>query len=607
MATFSYQHIQHNDEIRVIVLRCAELESPLTCKLMHIRLTESPRYEALSYTWGSSEKEYTISIDSKLVGITKSLYIALKNLRRHGPSLRSLRRDRIIWADALCINQDDDEEKSVQVGMMGKIYSMASSVIIWIGEDPYTQAASAFAAIRKADNFLAKHAANYRAKLTKNQVGYRDSHVDDVEMSTDLIIKLVALGLEPIEPLLDHTWYGRMWIVQEAVLGQRPTIQYGKESMDWMTVGAVAEAFLSLDVTSYLDFVWNRQTLERIATIYSIQQNIKSYYDECSELTILDLVDNTGDFSCSDSRDEIFALLSLASTEGYKPQYSRSAPEVFIEFSKWVLQRQQNLDILSYAGLSLRHESSLQIPSWSLSPSSKREGCSFLCAGHFHASAVQPIESVGIDSLATFNTNSMMLQGMLLDNIIRLGDPLCLDSRRPAGSTDLRDTMPHAEEWNQWLHSTLSVGNRNWSSLSGHDKDDLYKAMFCNLGINGEPADRDAALWFQWMFSDLQNPSRTKQKAVEHNDEIDLIDVSIGRWAARRRFCVTKEGHYGWVPEISELGDVIFVIRGARVPFVLRRQGGSQHLLIGEAWVQGFMEGEALEKGNGIWGEIEIL
>lgn len=113
-------------------------------------------------------------------------------------------------------------------------------------------------------------------------------------MSSDLIIKLVALGLEAIEPLLEHTWYGRMWVVQEAVLGQRPTIQYGKESKDWMTVGAVADAFLSLGVTSYLDFVWNRRTLERIATIYSIQQNTKAYYDDRSKLTILDRIKSCG-------------------------------------------------------------------------------------------------------------------------------------------------------------------------------------------------------------------------------------------------------------------------------------------------------------------------
>lgn len=431
MSTFSYQSFQHEDEIRVIVLHCAAPESPIGCKLKHIRLSELPRYEALSYTWGSSERACSISIDGTQVGITKSLYVALTNLRRPGPSLRNLRRDRIIWADALCINQEDDEEKSVQVAMMGKIYSMASRVLIWIGEDPDEHAAAAFSAIRKSDKFLTRHAANYRAKLTKKQVGYRDSHIDDVEMSTNLIIELVALGLEVIEPLLDHTWYGRMWVVQEAVLGQRPIVQYGKESMDWSTLGAVAEAFLSLDVTSYLDFVWNRQTLERIATIYSIQQNIKSYFDDTNELTILDLIDNTGDFSCSDARDEIFALLSLADTRGYKPQYSRSATDVFIEFSKWALQWQRNLDILSYAGLSLRPKTDLQIPTWSLSPSSRREGCNFLCVEHFHASSDHMDDPADVSSLVTFKKDVMVLRGLFLDNISALGKPLCSDSRRP--------------------------------------------------------------------------------------------------------------------------------------------------------------------------------
>lgn len=603
---FSYQPIKHKDEIRVIVLHSGAPESSISCTLKHVRLGDRPRYEALSYTWGSSEKERSISIDGNQILITKSLYIALENLRHHGPSLRRFRRDRIIWADALCINQDDDAEKSVQVAMMGKIYSMAFSVRIWIGEDPSAEAKGAFNAIRKADRFLRKHAANYRPKLRKEQVGYRDSHADDVEMSTELIIEIAGSGLEVMEPLLDRSWYGRMWIVQEAVLGHQPVIQCGKESMDWTTFGAVAEALWSLGVVSYVDFALNRKSLERIATIYSIQQNIKSYYDDDPELTILDLVDTTGDFACFDPRDGIFALLSLTNANGFTPQYSRSVVEVFTDFSKWALQRFNNLDILSYAGLVLRSDGSSSVPSWSISPSSQRDIITFLCAQHFHASSEHQQSPFYINNIVWFRDSSLILQGTLLDGIRALGEPLCSESRRPAGSTDIKDTMPFGDEWYEWLNSTLSLGDPNYSSLPVIERHNLYSAMYCNLGQYGEPAEPESSQWVQWLLDDLQNPSRTKHKAVEHNDEIDAIDVNIGKRATRRRFCVTKGGHYAWIPEIAELEDEIFLLLGARVPFVLRRQGPSQYSLIGEAWVQGFMEGEALVKGV-VWSQIELL
>jgi Heterokaryon incompatibility protein (HET) len=87
----------------------------------------SSPYEALSYVWGSDKKPQCISIGELDFHITQNLYVALRQLRdRDYP--------RIIWVDAICINQDDDEEKQNQIPLMASIYARAFRVIAWLGE-----------------------------------------------------------------------------------------------------------------------------------------------------------------------------------------------------------------------------------------------------------------------------------------------------------------------------------------------------------------------------------------------------------------------------------------------------------------------------------------
>lgn len=85
-------------------------------------------YEALSYAWGSITKSSaSISIDKQSLGITSNLHKALLHLRN-----RFL--PRIIWIDAVCIDQENHREKEGQIQLMPKIYSSANCVIIWLGE-----------------------------------------------------------------------------------------------------------------------------------------------------------------------------------------------------------------------------------------------------------------------------------------------------------------------------------------------------------------------------------------------------------------------------------------------------------------------------------------
>lgn len=115
-------------EIRILKVHPAAWQDVLVCDFEVISLDDEHKsaYSALSYVWGRTLAENTVTIDGHEILIRPSLFTALRRLRAH--------RIVYLWADALCINQDSNDERSVQVGIMGSIYAGAQEVCIWMGE-----------------------------------------------------------------------------------------------------------------------------------------------------------------------------------------------------------------------------------------------------------------------------------------------------------------------------------------------------------------------------------------------------------------------------------------------------------------------------------------
>lgn len=114
--------------MRLLVLDPAtDPESVLRASFRTVCLDNVPPYEAISYTWGAPEFPERIEVDNRLFPITTNLACALKSFRQPDT-------ERILWADAICINQKDVQEKSQQVAMMARIYQKARRVLIWLGE-----------------------------------------------------------------------------------------------------------------------------------------------------------------------------------------------------------------------------------------------------------------------------------------------------------------------------------------------------------------------------------------------------------------------------------------------------------------------------------------
>jgi len=126
-SAFLYQALQRGSgEFRVLDLHPGPFQSNISCSIRKISLETKPQYEALSYTWGNPRHLKWISIGEFDHPITASLELALQYLRNQNSA-------RTLWADAICINQMDPEERSHQVEQMRAIYQSASTVLVWLG------------------------------------------------------------------------------------------------------------------------------------------------------------------------------------------------------------------------------------------------------------------------------------------------------------------------------------------------------------------------------------------------------------------------------------------------------------------------------------------
>ena len=118
-------------EIRLIKLQPGSAGSDVHCILQHAKLSNQPsnrpQYEALSYEWGPQTCLQTIRINDTIQQVRENLWSALRHLRLES-------EPRLLWIDALCINQEDILERNQQVNQMGVIYSQARRVVVWLGQ-----------------------------------------------------------------------------------------------------------------------------------------------------------------------------------------------------------------------------------------------------------------------------------------------------------------------------------------------------------------------------------------------------------------------------------------------------------------------------------------
>jgi hypothetical protein len=189
--------------IRLLRLSDRYTPGPPSCEISHASLDDDIKYEALSYTWGDSKLQDFISLNGNITSVTVNLTRALEDIRLdHGT--------RVLWVDALCINQEDTTERNHQVKQMGAIYQKAERVVVWLG----------------------------RPKIF--EVVNRASVLDSLEKPFDpglLEYSVSHLNLkakwQEVFALCELPYWHRLWIVQEIGLAAELHVYHGRSYKDW--------------------------------------------------------------------------------------------------------------------------------------------------------------------------------------------------------------------------------------------------------------------------------------------------------------------------------------------------------------------------------------
>lgn len=228
--TISYERLDPNlREIRILTLVASSApQDQIECKLSKASLTALhvlPPYVALSYTWGDATKRAAITVDGQLYLATDNLKVALQHLR-------DSRNDIYLWIDAICINQDDNDEVDRQLQIVHKIFSQAKETWAWLGQEE-DESSRAIDLIER----LSAHAKSAAILEDAAETEAIEPHL----RSKDIDLWKEASNLVALQDLLLRPYWYRVWIVQEISVSQEIVVCCGQRKFSWGALNDMVE------------------------------------------------------------------------------------------------------------------------------------------------------------------------------------------------------------------------------------------------------------------------------------------------------------------------------------------------------------------------------
>lgn len=220
--------------IRLLEIFPLNIENdPVICQLSSFPLDSTPEYIALSYRWGDVLDTTDITINQLNIHFRTNLVSAIRHLRlaisRGFKPLPSY-----VWADSICINQNNVAEINEQVRRMGSVYSRASTVISWLGSD----ANGDMSLMIKATESIASEADNSYGWLQNLSWMRKYPWLYESDHSQDDIPNEAWRSLELF---FSNEYWRRVWILQEMVLSQSLLIMIGRDILNYESVIRVVQ------------------------------------------------------------------------------------------------------------------------------------------------------------------------------------------------------------------------------------------------------------------------------------------------------------------------------------------------------------------------------
>ncbi|ETS78848.1 hypothetical protein PFICI_08701 [Pestalotiopsis fici W106-1] len=336
-------------EIRLLTILPGDDNTTICCTLQNQSLLSKPKYTALSYCWGDANVTVPIIVDGKNIEVTVNLRDALLQLRIIGVKQ--------IWADAVCINQKDAQEKSLQVGRMDQVYSNAAQTYTWLGKEGSDRAAAGLMFLGRissnetvTDSIQHTHNIDSPARSDHMSEGMGNAGADHNESSA-------CPSFRDLEDLLRRDYWGRRWIIQEVAAAQQVEVACGTVTIDLKDLISAIKLckrskYWSLDMASYCT------NLDQIIQIRG-EQRLEQQETLCKNIV------KTQHFSSKDDRDKVFALIGISS-DGKKliqtPNYFQNFESMLRELAIAVFRANGNFNTMV---LDRHHrDASPNQPSW---------------------------------------------------------------------------------------------------------------------------------------------------------------------------------------------------------------------------------------------------
>ncbi|KAK3680408.1 hypothetical protein LTR37_021253 [Vermiconidia calcicola] len=335
-------------QTRLLALKPGKCREPLVADLrvshvMHAggAMLEEERlpvdYDALFYCWGEPSFNRPVRCNGITYPITENLYLALKRLRRE-------REVRHLCIDAVCINQHNASEKSVQVCNMLSKYQQAKTVVVWLGEHgEHTEAAIA---CHCASGGHAHHETLLAQLCESHQTEF-------------------SLG---IHELLERPWYKRLWVKQEVWAAARIEFLCADSSIPWRTLTNRAE---NVNGQWHRNWLQQRRMPEHQNTVdgsFPTSPNMIAPATHSRLLAnLISVMYRTSGSICSNPRDYVYGILGMTdvyrghqsldvldvqateSTEPFLPvDYARPIAQVFSDVIRYYIRQRKNLVFVEF-------------------------------------------------------------------------------------------------------------------------------------------------------------------------------------------------------------------------------------------------------------------
>ncbi|KAH7078099.1 heterokaryon incompatibility protein-domain-containing protein [Paraphoma chrysanthemicola] len=531
----------------------------LVCSSRPFDIDAAPSFEAVSYVWGSPEPAAQLLCNGQPFVVQPALASALTRLRLQ-------RSTRVLWADAICINQSDIEEKNHQVPLMGQIYSLAERVAVWLGPAHSKHTRKALEVVE----YIAAACVQYDREHNRNP-GHNEEW-DHVHLPMD---RFTLAACASLKELFERPWFRRIWCLQEIRLAREASIICGEHVITWETL-SMAASWIFKKYPTFENFLSHDLVLASLAHVEVLPAYIMNDRVGTDLLTTLD---GGRGFYSTDPRDKVYGIMNVVSpkseAENIVVDYDKSVAEVYADTVLAIIRSYSRLDAFSCITHPLKYNGDDGYRSWA-----PRWDSHDIATSIGHPFLGCPWDASRSKQATLINDNlssdTLCLQGLLYDDVSEVGEVYHrmfpdVTSRSRGSDSPSRSNL-------DLLARTVAAGRMAQQYVEELDPD-TKERCYQTFAESMLKLDR-------LRFSDQDN--------YTPDADVEQFVAGASLYCNQRRMFWSKNRSLGLGPQCMEVGDIVVVLYGGNTPYVLR-QRGDKHLFMGQAYIDNIMHGEVVE------------